>query len=192
MHRLGDVVDVRLVEAAPVAGALRFELLSEGQRCAARTQARTARSATRRPAKRNGASGPQPAQEGSQARQEARPANRRRASHQRKTMEAHRTKVWTRGTGARRKARRLDRDEARLSRPLPALRRRQTVSRLPEGRRSLLGMRTGFHAAPRRRSAGLSRHRHRRPHRGAGRAVDRDQLFAGGLRCSLRSICRSP
>ncbi|MBY0382234.1 MAG: ribonuclease R [Xanthobacteraceae bacterium] len=29
MHRLGDVVEVRLVEAAPVAGALRFELLSE-------------------------------------------------------------------------------------------------------------------------------------------------------------------
>jgi ribonuclease R len=31
MHRLGDVVDVRLVEAAPVAGALRFELLSEAR-----------------------------------------------------------------------------------------------------------------------------------------------------------------
>jgi ribonuclease R len=31
MHRLGDVVDVRLVEAAPVAGALRFELISEGR-----------------------------------------------------------------------------------------------------------------------------------------------------------------
>jgi len=31
MHRLGDIVDVRLVEAAPIAGALRFELLSEGQ-----------------------------------------------------------------------------------------------------------------------------------------------------------------
>ena len=30
MHRLGDVVEVRLVEAAPIAGALRFELLSEG------------------------------------------------------------------------------------------------------------------------------------------------------------------
>jgi ribonuclease R len=28
MHRLGDVVDVRLIEAAPIAGALRFELLS--------------------------------------------------------------------------------------------------------------------------------------------------------------------
>jgi ribonuclease R len=28
MHQLGDVVDVRLVEAAPIAGALRFELLS--------------------------------------------------------------------------------------------------------------------------------------------------------------------
>jgi ribonuclease R len=31
MHRLGDIVDVRLVEAAPVAGALRFELLSEAK-----------------------------------------------------------------------------------------------------------------------------------------------------------------
>ena len=31
MHRLGDVVDVRLVEALPVAGALRFELLSESE-----------------------------------------------------------------------------------------------------------------------------------------------------------------
>jgi ribonuclease R len=30
MHRLGDVVDVRLLEAAPEAGALRFELVSEG------------------------------------------------------------------------------------------------------------------------------------------------------------------
>lgn len=30
MYRLGDVVEVRLVEAAPVAGALRFELLSGG------------------------------------------------------------------------------------------------------------------------------------------------------------------
>jgi ribonuclease R len=31
-HRLGDHVTVRLVEAVPVAGALRFELLSEGRR----------------------------------------------------------------------------------------------------------------------------------------------------------------
>ena len=30
MHRLGDVVEVRLIEAAPIAGALRFELLSDG------------------------------------------------------------------------------------------------------------------------------------------------------------------
>src|SRR5262249_46666459 len=30
-HPLGDKVTVRLVEAAPVAGALRFELLSEGR-----------------------------------------------------------------------------------------------------------------------------------------------------------------
>jgi ribonuclease R len=31
-YRLGDPVTVRLVEAAPVAGALRFEMLSEGRR----------------------------------------------------------------------------------------------------------------------------------------------------------------
>jgi ribonuclease R len=30
-YRLGDRVEVKLVEAAPVAGALRFELLSEGR-----------------------------------------------------------------------------------------------------------------------------------------------------------------
>lgn len=30
MHRIGDRVEVRLVEAAPVAGALRFELMTEG------------------------------------------------------------------------------------------------------------------------------------------------------------------
>lgn len=32
MFRLGDNVTVRLLEVAPVAGALRFELLSEGSR----------------------------------------------------------------------------------------------------------------------------------------------------------------
>jgi ribonuclease R len=31
MHRLGDRVEVKLIEAAPLAGALRFELLSEGR-----------------------------------------------------------------------------------------------------------------------------------------------------------------
>ncbi|QIB36002.1 ribonuclease R [Ancylobacter pratisalsi] len=34
MHRLGDRVEVKLIEAAPVAGALRFELISEGTRVA--------------------------------------------------------------------------------------------------------------------------------------------------------------
>ena len=48
MHRLGDVVDVRLVEAAPVAGALRFELLSEGQ-VAARAHRRDFRKAKSHP-----------------------------------------------------------------------------------------------------------------------------------------------
>ncbi|VTZ49941.1 Ribonuclease R [Methylocella tundrae] len=37
MHRLGDIVTVKLVEAAPLAGALRFELLSAGGPRAPRT-----------------------------------------------------------------------------------------------------------------------------------------------------------
>ena len=45
-HRLGDRVTVKLVEAAPVAGALRFELLSEG-----RIVARRAAPAIRAPAR---------------------------------------------------------------------------------------------------------------------------------------------
>jgi len=39
-YRLGDSVTVKLVEAAPVAGALRFELLSEGRRSAPRRRPR--------------------------------------------------------------------------------------------------------------------------------------------------------
>jgi ribonuclease R len=38
-HRLGDRVTVKLVEAAPVAGALRFELLSEGRYVGGRQRA---------------------------------------------------------------------------------------------------------------------------------------------------------
>jgi ribonuclease R len=52
MHRLGDVVDVRLVEAAPVAGALRFELLSEGQ-LVPRGRKQGARDAARAQAQQN-------------------------------------------------------------------------------------------------------------------------------------------
>jgi ribonuclease R len=51
-HRLGDRVSVRLVEAAPVAGALRFELLSEGRRNAVRRGTRRQRGGARKqPAK---------------------------------------------------------------------------------------------------------------------------------------------
>ncbi len=48
-HRLGDLVEVKLVEAAPFAGALRFELLSEGRSGvpgAIRQQAGESRTAT--------------------------------------------------------------------------------------------------------------------------------------------------
>ncbi|MGQ3671655.1 ribonuclease R [Xanthobacter sp. TB0136] len=46
MHRIGDRVEVKLIEAAPVAGALRFELLSEGTRLKG-AQRRSARPAGR-------------------------------------------------------------------------------------------------------------------------------------------------
>jgi len=46
-HRLGDRVSVRLVEAAPVAGALRFELLSSGRIEAGGRHARRRRSEER-------------------------------------------------------------------------------------------------------------------------------------------------
>jgi len=44
MYRLGDVVDVRLVEAAPIAGALRFEMLSEGNEAPRRARREQGRS----------------------------------------------------------------------------------------------------------------------------------------------------
>jgi len=50
MHQLGDVVDVRLIEAAPIAGALRFELLSAGESAA---RSRRNDRAHRKPSKAN-------------------------------------------------------------------------------------------------------------------------------------------
>jgi ribonuclease R len=50
-HRLGDPVSVRLVEAAPVAGALRFELISQG-RVDGRGRGRPGRAAAKRAARR--------------------------------------------------------------------------------------------------------------------------------------------
>ena len=43
MHRLGDMVTVKLVEAAPLAGALRFEFLGEGRPAKASMKARPRR-----------------------------------------------------------------------------------------------------------------------------------------------------
>ena len=56
MHRLGDSVEVKLIEAAPLAGALRFELLTEGRVLARkdRPQGEPRRSPEGRPAKKDG------------------------------------------------------------------------------------------------------------------------------------------
>ena len=55
---LGDDVEVRLLEAAPIAGALRFELLSEGRRGTAPHSRRGSRGPSRTRAPRRG--GPPP------------------------------------------------------------------------------------------------------------------------------------
>ena len=54
-YRMGDIVDVRLVEAAPFAGALRFEILSEGRARPRGAAAKSRKSAGRdkKPSSRN-------------------------------------------------------------------------------------------------------------------------------------------
>ncbi|WP_425468643.1 ribonuclease R [Rhizobium straminoryzae] len=53
-YQLGDAVDVRLAEAIPLAGALRFEMLSEGQKMGAATRSfhKSGRRAARKPGTR--------------------------------------------------------------------------------------------------------------------------------------------
>jgi ribonuclease R len=58
MHKLGDVVEVRLVEALPLAGALRFELLSGGHAGPRDHRARGGRN-TKRPRGPQGARHPE-------------------------------------------------------------------------------------------------------------------------------------
>jgi ribonuclease R len=73
-YRLGDAVTVRLVEAAPVAGALRFEMLSEGRRDAtARILAKGHRGGPARPSRRQ-----KGAKEGASGQDAGRKRTRRR------------------------------------------------------------------------------------------------------------------
>jgi ribonuclease R len=53
MFRIGDTVKVRLLEAAPIAGALRFELLSEGLR----VKPSSVKKGTKRPSRSYGPKG---------------------------------------------------------------------------------------------------------------------------------------
>ena len=64
MHRLGDMVTVKLVEAAPLAGALRFELLGEGRPAKPSMKARTG-TARQKPGPNSGSKpGPKPGRRG--------------------------------------------------------------------------------------------------------------------------------
>jgi hypothetical protein len=137
MHRLGDVVDVRLVEAAPVAGALRFELLSEGR---VRRADEGASARAKFPAQAKAHPGRSPRKKDRKPGKSQSPANRRRG-FKGQVME---TVSADQGSGPGIPVSGEKRDvwtalKRGFARPLPALRRRQAVSRLPEGRRSLLG-----------------------------------------------------
>ena len=88
MHRLGDVVDVRLVEAAPVAGALRFELLSEGRDAPRGRRREPGRSDDRQgqaTGARQGPSGPRPPKK---ERKPARPQGKRQIEQGQALMQA--------------------------------------------------------------------------------------------------------
>ena len=166
MHRLGDVVDVRLVEAAPVAGALRFELLSEGQVMPRGRKREPRRRRRRAQAQRSSRdrSGPQPAQERPQAGHSAGLANRRKANH---GNRERRDQGLDPGYGSTEK------------RDVWAAMKRGFRGRCPrcgEGKlfRAFLKVDNncsvcGLDFTPHRADdlPGLSRHRHRRAHRGA-------------------------
>ncbi|MGY3535245.1 ribonuclease R [Bradyrhizobium sp. USDA 4452] len=92
MYRLGDVVDVRLVEAAPVAGALRFELLSDGQ-AIPRDRKRDSAGSGRRAA--GFAKGPKKGS-GKQAHKERKARNKKdRKPAKQKSGKSKRGKSWT-------------------------------------------------------------------------------------------------
>ncbi len=57
-HHLGDSVEVRLVEAAPVAGALRFEILTDGQFTPRHERAKNMRGPQRNPVQGRAVFGP--------------------------------------------------------------------------------------------------------------------------------------
>jgi len=79
-HRLGDRVTVRLVEAAPVAGALRFELLSEGRYNVVPKGRTRARSFRARPGRSDGKAPPPGRKQGRKAAARAGKSGKRNKS----------------------------------------------------------------------------------------------------------------
>jgi hypothetical protein len=118
-YRLGDPVTVKIVEVLPLAGSMRFEMLSEPRKLGTATKSfHKARKGQGRNARKTGAG--------------ARPAESRTQTMSDMTF----FDLWRRRTGA--ETIRSCGDEARFSRPLPALRRRQAVQWLRQAGRYLL------------------------------------------------------
>ena len=178
-YRLGDKVEVKLVEAAPVAGALRFELLTKGRftgKARLRGRAPSTRRAGLAPARR-----PARAQ-----RLPTRVKVKRRAA--RLTFEGL-TMSLTIET-----ARPARSDEVKA---IPAM-KRGFLGRCPacgKGRlfgrflkvdRPLRGLRDRVSSPPGRRPAALYRHLHRRPRDRLWHPHDRDQARDAAVGASRR------
>ena len=160
-YRLGDRVEVKLVEAAPVAGALRFELLSEGRpgrRAAARRGPDPAAGAAA--AARRGAAG-----------QAQGPGSPRGEGGR---MDAAGRVIA--GSDGGRAGLLAPRRRPRFRGPLPGLRARPAVRGLPQGARRLRDLRAGAAPSPGGRSSALHRDLRRRPPRRHRHPPDRGRV----------------
>ena len=160
--QLGDTVEVRLVEAIPTAGALRFEMLSEGRYIGARPQGARPRSDNGRPAGLHGQGRRTSFERG--RRSLDRIGQRRIRMMQDEDHDADRLPQRRRGRLTRSGL--ASRCSAAPSHKCPACGDGATVPALSQGRGQLPALRRGVASSPRRRRAALFHHRHRRPRRG--------------------------
>ena len=179
-YRLGDPVEVRLVEAIPSAGALRFEMLSEGRSIGAKptpsapwTEPRAAATGPWRPRQQAPLTGPGWA---------SKSLTKNGCSSPGVSMpKIERTQRGLPAEPARARAPHPALAATRRAPEMPGLRRGRPVPSLSEGGRHLPRLRRGAASSPRRRRAALFHHAHRWPCGGEPRAPRRDDLPAAAL-----------
>lgn len=183
VYQMGQTVEVRLAEAQPMAGALRFDMLSKGRKSSGLLRAPGER--VRKPAAGTGAS--------AVARTDPAPAAEGKGSDDARQRRDGGLRGGNPSTGAAVRAFAAARRQGHL----PFLRRRQAVCALSQRLRAVPIVRRGTASSSRRRSAGLPEHplhgsRRGRLHAGAAGAgtdvhVDTGRIDRGlGNRRGLR------